>query len=587
MEKSTLKFLLYYANIFKGFIVIVITLTLLAVIASRIYPLYLAKIFDTVSGKVGSLGYWDDIIGFSIIVSALGLSRIILQNTVFYISGRTLPKLASMITRDSFDYVNKHSISYFSNEMSGNVSFKVRQLATTTRDFLDNSFEIVHVLAALFTSCILLFITSTYFILPILFWGLIMFLIGRHFGLKRYKYSKDLGQIESDTSGQIVDSISNYSEIKSFSNFKFERVNLNKHLKKLRQAEIKERIIRAHAMSGQSMIVIASIVSFLFYTIYLLKENQLNTVDFIFANTIFSMMSWSIFEVSGFSHRMSHIFGRIQSSLDTLAVDPDIVDGKGAIKLTTPKIKIDLDDVNFAYPDHEKLFKNLNIHIKSGEKIGLVGHSGSGKSTFIKLIARYYDIQEGSIKINATDIRDITQDSLHKHISTIPQDINLFNRTLMENIRYGKTSATDNEVINAAKKAFADEFIKDFPEGYNTKVGERGVILSGGERQRIAIARAILKNAPLLIFDEATSALDSKSEQHIQKSLKQLMKNKTVIAIAHRLSTLREMDRILVFDKGKIVEEGTHLSLLRKKGIYSKLYNMQSDGLIGTNRKNK
>jgi ATP-binding cassette subfamily B protein len=520
-------------------------------------------------------------------VSVLGLSRIVLQNTIFYISGKTLPKLASMITRDSFDYVNKHSISYFNNEMSGNVSFKVRQLANSTRDFLDNSFEIVHVFAALLTSCILLFITSSYFILPILFWGVIMFFIGRHFGLKRYKFSKDLGQIESDTSGQIVDSISNYSEIKSFANFKFERVNLNKHLKKLRQAEIKERVVRAHAMSVQSMIVVASIASFLFYTIYLLKEGQLSTVDFIFANTIFSMMSWSIFEVSGFSHRMSHIFGRIQSSLDTLAVDPDIVDKKGAIKLSASKIQIDMDCVSFSYPNHDKLFKGLNIHIKPGEKVGLVGHSGSGKSTFIKLIARYYDIQEGAIKINSTDIRDITQDSLRKHISTIPQDINLFNRTLMENIRYGKTSASDDEVIKAAQKAFADEFIKDFPEGYGTKVGERGVVLSGGERQRIAIARAILKNAPLLIFDEATSALDSKSEQHIQKSLKQLMKNKTVIAIAHRLSTLREMDRILIFDKGKIVEEGTHLGLLRKKGIYSKLYSMQSDGLIGTDRDNK
>ncbi len=212
--------------------------------------------------------------------------------------------------------------------------------------------------------------------------------------------------------------------------------------------------------------------------------------------------------------------------------------------------------------------------------MGLVGLSGSGKSTFIKLISRYYDINDGSIRINGNDIRDITQNSLHKNISVIPQDVSLFNRTLYENIRYGNTEADEKQVIAAAKKAYADNFIREFPNGYQTKVGDRGIILSGGERQRIAIARAILKNAPVLIFDEATSALDSESEKHIQKSLANLMKGKTVLAIAHRLSTLGEMDRILVFSKGKIVEDGSPEELLAKKGIYSRLYNMQAGGFM-------
>lgn len=227
------------------------------------------------------------------------------------------------------------------------------------------------------------------------------------------------------------------------------------------------------------------------------------------------------------------------------------------------------------------MFDNINVSVRPGEKIGLVGHSGAGKSTFVKLLARYFDISSGAIKINGIDIREITQDSLHRLISTIPQDVCLFNRTLFENIKYGRTNAAEEDVCQAAEKAGADVFIKAFPKAYMTKVGERGVVLSGGERQRIAIARAILKNAPILIFDEATSALDSESEKHIQKSLSALMKDKTVIAVAHRLSTLREMDRILVLDKGKIVEEGTHLGLLRKKGMYYKLYNMQADGFVG------
>ena len=202
------------------------------------------------------------------------------------------------------------------------------------------------------------------------------------------------------------------------------------------------------------------------------------------------------------------------------------------------------------------------------------------RSTFIKLLARYFDVTEGAVLINGIDIRQVTQDSLHKNIATIPQDVCLFNRSLYDNIRYGKTSATRAEIVVAAKKASADAFIRRFPEGYDTKVGDRGVILSGGERQRIAIARAVLKNAPILIFDEATSALDSENEKHIQTSLARLMKGKTVIAVAHRLSTLREMDRILVFHKGKIVEEGNHEELIRRGGRYAKLFKMQSDGFV-------
>ena len=270
----------------------------------------------------------------------------------------------------------------------------------------------------------------------------------------------------------------------------------------------------------------------------------------------------------------------IIEKLETLAVEPGLKDKPGAEKLTAAKAEIRFDNVSFAYAGREPLFENMNLTIKAGEKVGLVGHSGSGKSTFIKLIARYYDTTAGCITINGVDVSTVTQDSLHRLISSIPQDVCLFNRTLFDNIRYGRTNATEEEVYRAARQAGADEFIRAFPGGYQTKVGDRGVVLSGGERQRIAIARAILKNAPILVFDEATSALDSQSEKHIQKSLTRLMKNKTVIAIAHRLSTLREMDRILVFDKGRIVEQGTHLSLLRKKGLYYRLYNMQADGFI-------
>lgn len=203
-----------------------------------------------------------------------------------------------------------------------------------------------------------------------------------------------------------------------------------------------------------------------------------------------------------------------------------------------------------------------------------------GKSSLIKLLSRYYDIQRGKITIDGQDISGVTQESLRRQIALIPQDPSLFNRSIMENIRYGRPQATDEEVFDAARRAYIHDFIMRLPEGYQSKVGERGVMLSGGERQRIAIARAILKNAPILILDEATSALDSESEKYIQESLKSLMADKTVIAIAHRLSTLKEMDRIIVMDKGKIVESGSHAALIRRKGVYWGFYAMQSSGFI-------
>lgn len=213
------------------------------------------------------------------------------------------------------------------------------------------------------------------------------------------------------------------------------------------------------------------------------------------------------------------------------------------------------------------MFADFNLKIAPGEKIGLVGRSGSGKSTLIKLLSRYYDVQGGQICIDGQDIREVTQESLRKNIALIPQDPSLFNRTIMENIRYGNLQAGDEEVFEAARKAYIHDYILTLPQGYQSKVGERGVMLSGGERQRIAIARAILKNAPVLVLDEATSALDSESEHYIQEALRDLMKGKTVIAIAHRLSTLKEMNKIVVMEKGKIVEEGSHATLLRKKAL--------------------
>jgi ATP-binding cassette subfamily B protein len=278
--------------------------------------------------------------------------------------------------------------------------------------------------------------------------------------------------------------------------------------------------------------------------------------------------------------RFSKEVGNCRQALNIIVEPHEIQDHPNASDLLVTQGQIVFDKVQFQYQNTEPLFENKTVTILPGQKVGLVGHSGSGKTTFVNLILRLFDVSQGTILIDGQDIKKVTQQSLRKNIGMIPQDPSLFHRTLFENIQYGRFEATSDEVITAAKQANAHEFIMHLPKGYESLVGERGVKLSGGQRQRIAIARAFLKNAPILILDEATSQLDSVTEQNIQESLWQLMQNKTTIVIAHRLSTLLHMDRILVFEKGRIIEDGTHQALLAQAGRYSSLWAAQVGGFI-------
>ncbi len=580
MEKTAARFIWHYAKIFKWPLLIMLVLLVVGQTCRQFVPYYLAQLYDAVANFSATPQPWQDILLIIFCAFVLQLAGQIIPNIGFIMVSRVAPLLRTVVIRDVFDYVNQHSIAFFTEEMAGNVSNKVQQLQSNTHDLfrhiIDSSWTFFYVIIGLIIlSSVSLWLTPVFIL-----WAFLMALLGINLGKKLHTLAKDSGSRQSYANGMIVDSIANYSEIKSFANFHFERLNLLKALRMLRKAETKEQIGQAVVILVQHTAVVFSFLAFLLYTIWLFSKQCLSATDFIFVNTLFMTMSGAVFNITWMYNNLLRVFGRLNAALETLAVTPEIVDAKDAKKLNIKKATISFKNVGFAYKSSRQIFDNLNVEIKAGEKVGLVGASGAGKSTFIKLLSRYFDVTSGEIDINGIDIRKVTQDSLHKHIATIPQDVCLFNRSLFENIRYGKASATREEVIKAAKSASADEFIKQFPAGYDTKVGDRGVILSGGERQRVAIARAVLKNAPILIFDEATSALDSENEKHIQKSLSKLMKGKTVIAVAHRLSTLREMDRILVFDKGKIVEEGSHEELLKKNGKYAKLFKMQSDGFV-------
>ncbi|USN97839.1 MAG: ATP-binding cassette domain-containing protein [Candidatus Nomurabacteria bacterium] len=302
--------------------------------------------------------------------------------------------------------------------------------------------------------------------------------------------------------------------------------------------------------------------------------------------------------LSNYKINVQEVYNSTFEMAEIMMMEPEIKDPQYPVKLKIEKGQIEFNDASFKYTnaseelkededkpnknikDEQHLFKNLSLTIKPGEKIGLVGPSGGGKSTLLKLILRFYDIDSGAVKIDGINVKDVIQSKLRQQIAYVPQDPALFHRSIAENIGYSKPNAKLKEVKAAAKQAYVDEFIESLPDGYDTLVGERGVKLSGGQRQRVAIARAILKDAPILLLDEATSALDSESESYIQKSLEKLMKDRTTVVVAHRLSTIRKMDRIIVVDKGRVVDSGPHDQLLKSSPLYKKLWSHQSGGLL-------
>ena len=294
------------------------------------------------------------------------------------------------------------------------------------------------------------------------------------------------------------------------------------------------------------------------------------------------MSHWILWEISSLFENI----GTVQDGINTLSVPSTVVDSDEATTLDVTDGKIHFDNIGFEYNSEETVFDRLNLVIPAGQKVGIVGRSGAGKSSLVSLLLRFYDIQCGTISIDGQDISQVKQESLRSNIAMVIQDNSLLHRSVRENIMFGKPEATEEQMVNAATKAQAHQFILNLRDsegrrGYDAHVGERGITLSGGQRQRIAIARVLLKDAPILVLDEATSALDSEVEATIQQSLYQLMEGKTVIAIAHRLSTIAAMDRLIVFDEGKIVEEGTHQQLIAQNGVYTKLWGHQSGGFLG------
>ncbi len=484
-------------------------------------------------------------------------------------------------------YLIRQSMSFFQDEFAGRISTKLMQTALAVRETVMKLLDVLNYVIVYFIGTLVIAAAADWrMMIPFIVW-LIVYIALLYFYIPRLKnISKEQADARSLMTGRIVDSYTNIATVKLFSHSNREESYLKESLDQFQVTVNRQmRMITAlnfllYSANCVLLVVIAGLGVHLWM-------NELVSVGAVAVGIglvlrINSMSQWIMWEMT----MLFENIGTVQDGITTVARPHQVVDADNANVLHVSNGALSFDNVSFHYGKKSGVINGLSMHIKPGEKVGLVGRSGAGKSTLINLLLRFYDVESGRIVIDGQDIAQVTQDSLRANIGLVTQDTSLLHRSVRDNITYGRPDANEAQIRRAIIDAQADQFIPELTDlagrrGLDAHVGERGVKLSGGQRQRIAIARVMLKDAPILILDEATSALDSEVEAAIQESLYRLMEGKTVIAIAHRLSTIAAMDRLIVIDEGKIVEDGTHSELINKGGIYASLWARQSGGFLG------
>lgn len=484
-------------------------------------------------------------------------------------------------------YLLKQSLSFYQNDYAGRIATKVMQTSLSVREAVMKLLDVFVYVVVYFTSMLVMVMqSSTVLMLPLFIWLCLYIASQFYFIPKLKRISTQQADARSLMTGRIVDSYTNIATVKLFAHTERETDYAKSAMDEFLQTVYRQMRLSSGIEICLSVLNYLLIFSLAALSISLWIDNAISigaiAIAISLALRLHGMSHWIMWELSAlFEHIGSTIDGK-----NTLSKQLSVVDAPGAAELKVPLGEIQFDSVDFNYGGEEQVIRALQLTIKPGEKVGLVGRSGAGKSTLVNLLMRFHDVENGTIFIDNQDISQVTQNSLRLQIGMVTQDTSLLHRTVRENILYGRPQATEQEMIEASEKAEAHDFIASLTDphgntGYDAQVGERGVKLSGGQRQRIAIARVLLKNAPILILDEATSALDSEVEAAIQKSFTQLMENKTVIAIAHRLSTIAAMDRLIVMDNGRIIEQGSHAELLKSNGLYASLWSRQTSGFLG------
>lgn len=496
------------------------------------------------------------------------------------------PNLSNLVRWQTHRYVLRQSLSFFQNDFAGRIANKIIQTGPSLRECVVSLVDAIWFVTIYTISALVIFLdTDTRLAVPLLLWTSAYILVLSRFVPRIKHQSMVMSEARSMLTGRIVDSYTNIMTVKLFAHAEREdsyaREAIGDHTDKF------YAILR----NITSMNALLSLLNGLMITatcalaVFLWQGGSVSVGAIAVATglaiRLANMSGWIMWVVTSLFENL----GTVEEGMETISKPYQIVDAPAAVPLQVNRGEIVFDKVDFHYGRTKGVIDDLTLTVAPGERVGLIGRSGAGKSTLVNLLLRFYDLEQGRILIDGQDIAHVTQESLRAHIGVVMQDTSLLHRSVAENIRYGRIAASGEEIIQAAQQAQADLFIPDLEDhrgrqGLNAHVGERGVKLSGGQRQRIAIARVLLKNAPILILDEATSALDSEVEAAIQEQLYNLMQGKTVIAIAHRLSTIAKMDRLVVLDQGRIIEEGRHEDLLRKGGLYASLWARQSGGFL-------
>jgi len=547
---------------------------------------YLGWIVDAMQGDPQSAltRLAPTLIGLTIFILVLrplmyGLHVLLLNQTI-------LPNLTTVVRWRSHRHVMRQSVGWFENDFAGRIANRVMQTPRSAGEALFQVFDALsYSIAYIIGAYVLLFEADVRLTIPLVIWfGLYLVLL--KWTVKNVEpASKASSDARSELNGRVVDSYTNIHSVKMFAHENYEITYAKEAIENNRRKFIRE--MRIYSVMDLNLMVLNGllIVGVVGWAVALWVQGSASAGIVAAAAALVlrlnAMTGWIMWAITSFFQEM----GVVAEGMETIAQPVTLVDAAQAKDLKVPEAKIEINDVTHHYGRDSGGLDRLSLTIRPGEKVGLVGRSGAGKSTLFKLLLRFYDSESGQILIDGQDITAVTQDSLRAQIGMVQQDSSLLHRSLRDNIRYGRNAASEAEISAAAAQAQADEFIADLEDlegrrGYDARVGERGVKLSGGQRQRIALARVILKDAPILLLDEATSALDSEVEAAIQDTLYGMMEGKTVIAIAHRLSTIAHMDRILVMDEGRIVEDGSHSELLAQGGLYAGFWARQSGGFI-------
>ena len=580
LPNSLWKFYVKYAfDGYLGTIIVWALLTLAVTFDDVLWPFYqkwlVASLETPLPYGVGWLEHILPTLGLIVMLDLAWFTCLLLGQAFF---NRWAPQITQKISVVLTNYTQSQSMSWWVSRLPGKVNQQI--------NYIQDVKEIIYVIwwgvCAIMAICVnsgMLFRVNFY--VAILFLCSFIFRVWYALFLRKKLKTASEAQAsaQSTLSGKLVDSLSNYSIVKSFSGNAREEKYLEPHRKTQIKTIINFAFVDRIFWGVPGMLWTFFFGGTLFFCSMLYYRGEMAISDIVFTISVFFVVMGA---VQRLIDKLPDAINKISSaskSYQELVTAIDVADADDAPELKVSQGKVDFKNVSFRYRK-KYVLRAFNLSIKPGERVGVVGLSGAGKTTLVNLLMRFYDPNNGAVLIDGQDIALVSQKSLRENISYIPQEPTMFNRTICENIEYGRPGATLKEIKAAAVEASADEFIRGTEKKYNSLVGDRGIKLSGGQRQRIAIARAFLKNAPILILDEATSALDSETEVAIQKAFDKLSAGHTTLVVAHRLSTLRNMDRIIVLDKGKVIESGTHTALLRKKGLYSKLWKMQSGGFL-------